>query len=111
MRWLRREAIVLAVCGGFGLLVLPALVYLVGERLLGEYQPGATMGTFYADIYGQLATPSVWAWLLVLGPWLAILLLRLLWFPLGWLGRHRALAAEDEDVQPPSLKHRIEPTI
>jgi len=98
LHWLRREALVLAIFGGFGLAVLPALVYLVGQQLLGEYQPDATVGTFYGDLYGHLAALSPWAWLLVLGPWLAVQLLRLLWLPLRPLARRpRRVRRESED--------------
>lgn len=106
MHWLRREALLLAVFGGFGLLVLPALVYLVGQVLLGEYRPGAGMGAFYADLYGHLAAASPWASLLVFGPYLAIQLLRLLWLPLGLLA-HRPNRRERQ----PRNDERIEPTI
>jgi hypothetical protein len=104
--WLRREGLLLAIFGGFGLLVLPALVYLVGQVLLGEYRPGAGMGAFYADFYGHLAGASPWAWLLVFGPYLAIQLLRLLWLPLG-LMVHRPRRRERESRN----EERIEPTI
>lgn len=98
MHWLRREALLFAVFGGLGLLALPALVYLVGQQLLGEYRPGANMGVFYADLYKHLGALSIWAWILVLGPWLAVQLLRLLWLPLGALTRRRAAASGgDED--------------
>jgi hypothetical protein len=93
--WLRREAMLFAIFGGFGVLVLPALVYLVGQRLLGEYRPDGGMGTFYSDLYAELASPSPWPWLLVLGPWLAILLLRLLWLPFGRLPGARARARHE----------------
>jgi hypothetical protein len=96
MHWLRREALLLAVFGGFGLLVLPGLIFLVGRQLLGEYRPDAAMGAFYADFYGYLAAFSPWAWLLVFGPWLAVQLLRLLWLPLGTLAR-RSQSPPDED--------------
>jgi len=96
LHWLRREALLLAVLAGFGLLVLPALVYLVGQQLLGEYSPGATMGTFYADFYGHLGAFSIWAWLLSLGPWLAVQLLRLLWLPLGPFMRRLPHPLHDE---------------
>jgi hypothetical protein len=92
---LRRELLMLAVFGGFGLLVLPGLVYAVGAFLLGEYRPGATVGSFYADLYAALAEPSPWAWLLVLGPWLGIQWLRLLWLPTGMLLRRGKTAAPD----------------
>lgn len=94
--WLRREGILLAICGGFGLLALPGLVYLVGQRLLGEYRPDAGIGTFYADLYGYLVAFSVWAWLLVLGPWLAVQFLRLLWIPLGRHNRRRPSSSDEE---------------
>jgi hypothetical protein len=106
LHWSRREALLLAVFGGFGLLVLPALVYLVGQFLLGEYRPGAGMGTFYADLYGHLGAASPWAWLLVLGPYLAIQLLRLLWLPLGLLMREPAPPRREDRT-----RERIEPTI
>lgn len=83
MGWLRREALLLASFGGFGLFVLPALVFLVGQQLLGPYRPDAGMSTFYGDLYGHLAAGSPWPWLLVMGPWLTIQLLRLLWLPIS----------------------------
>jgi hypothetical protein len=95
LRHLRREALLLLIAGGFGLLVLPALVYLVGAWLLGEYRPGAGMGVFYGDLYSELAAFSPFAWLLVMGPWLALQFLRLLWWPLRPLLRRRQ-APEDE---------------
>jgi hypothetical protein len=98
LQWLRREALVLAIFGGFGVAALPALVYFVGQQLLGEYRPGASVGTFYGDLYGHLAALSPWAWLLVLGPWLAVQLLRLLWLPLRLLAqRPRQVRSENGD--------------
>lgn len=95
--WPRREVLLFAVFGGFGLLILPGIVYLVGQRLLGEYRPDAGMGGFYADLYGHLGTLSVWAWLLVLGPWIAVQTLRLLWLPLEGLMRRDSPEDRDED--------------
>lgn len=90
---LRKELLLLALLVGFGVLALPGLVYAVGAFLLGEYRPGATVGTFYGDLYGQLLAPSPWAWLLVLGPWLGIQWLRLLWLPTRML-LHRGKAPD-----------------
>ncbi len=95
MHWLRREALLAAIFGGFGLLVLPALVYLVGQQLLGEYRPDAGLGTFYADLFARLGTPSPWVWLLVLGPYLAVQVLRLLWLPFGLLMRRHEAAPQE----------------
>jgi hypothetical protein len=97
---LRRELLLLALLGGFGLLALPGLVYAVGAFLLGEYRPGATVGMFYADLYGQLLAPSPWAWLLVLGPWLGIQWLRLLWLPTGLLLRRGKSAGPPAPAAP-----------
>jgi hypothetical protein len=94
LHWLRREGLLLVILGGLGLAGMPALVYLVGQWLLGDYQPGASMGTFYSDLFAELAVPSPWAWLLVLGPWLAIQLLRALWLPFRPLVRRRIPAPE-----------------
>ena len=95
----RRELLLFGLLAGFGLLALPALVYAVGVFLLGEYRPGATVGTFYADLYAELAAPSPWAWLLVLGPWLGVQWLRLLWLPLRAALR-RAPPAARAGVEP-----------
>ncbi len=92
---LRRELIWLAVMLVFGFLVLPALVYTVGDRLLGEYRPGAGMGAFYSDLYGALGRGEPWAWLLLLGPYLGILVLRILWIPM-----RRRPEAEAPDTEP-----------
>jgi hypothetical protein len=105
LRHLRREALLLLILGGLGLLALPALVYLVGEWLLGEYRPGAGMGVFYGDLYAELAALSPFAWLLVMGPWLALQFLRLLWWPLRPLLRGRQTPEDDAPTE------RIEPTI
>ncbi|MFU8896023.1 MAG: hypothetical protein ACNA8J_06510 [Gammaproteobacteria bacterium] len=102
MHWLRREALVAAILGGFGLLVLPALVYLVGQQLLGEYRPDAALGDFYTDLYGHLGAASPWAWLLVLGPYLAVQTLRLLWLPFGLLVRRQKSAPREAPPEDPA---------
>jgi hypothetical protein len=86
---LRRELWLFAIFAAFGWLLLPALVYLTGQVLLGEYRPDGGMGRFYADVYGALAGPGPWAWLLLLGPWLLVMAVRLLALPLVH-GRARA---------------------
>lgn len=90
--WLRRELAWFAFLLAFGVFVLPGLVYAVGTHLLGEYSPEGGAGLFYRDLYAAAAAPEPWAWLLLAGPWLAVLALRMLWLPL------RGGAAEpDED--------------
>lgn len=106
MKWLRRELLVLIVFGGFGLLALPAMVFLVGQGLLGEYRPGAGMSVFYGDLYRHLGAMKASAWLLVLGPYLGVQLLRLLWMPLGLLTRRRPPPREQSQAD-----RRVEPVI
>lgn len=100
MPW-RREMLLFAVLAGLGLLLFPALVYGVGVLLLGEYRAGASAGAFYADLYAELAAPSPWAWLLVLGPWLGVQWLRLLWLPFRAVLRRRGPAARAEGAPEP----------
>lgn len=90
---LRRELWLFAILAAFGWLLLPALVYLTGQVLLGEYRPDGGMGRFYADVYGALAGPGPWAWLLLLGPWLLVMAVRALAVPLF---RDRQSSGEDE---------------
>lgn len=59
-----------------GVIALPAMVYFVGQRVVGEYPDG--MGGLYAAIGDALVAGNVFAWILVLGPYLGILLIRLL---------------------------------
>ena len=80
--WIRRELIWLAVLLPLGFLALPAAVFTVGVELLGEYRPDGGMGRFYADLYSATGAGDPWAWLLLLGPWLGVTAIRLLWRPL-----------------------------
>ncbi|HSN71650.1 MAG TPA: hypothetical protein VLT59_09065 [Steroidobacteraceae bacterium] len=83
----RFELVFAAACLGFGLLVLPALVYWVGVRILGPYSDGG-LGAFYAGLFADLVSASGRAWLLVAGPYVALMLLRFVLF--GFSGRRRA---------------------
>lgn len=82
-RRLRREAILFAVMLAIGLL-LPVAIYFTGQLLLGDYSDdGAGVGHLYGDVFADLAAGSPFAWGLILGPWLGIQLVRLLWWPLS----------------------------
>lgn len=62
---------------GFGLFVLPALIYATGSLLLGAYGGGEHIGSFYGDFFRDLgATPQTWG--LVLGPYVLVQLARLI---------------------------------
>jgi hypothetical protein len=78
-----KEALLAFGALAFGLICLPALIFLVGQRLVGEYEAGL-VGLYEA--IGTALTEGQWyAWVLVLWPYLTLLLLR---FSL-WLRRHR----------------------
>lgn len=75
---LRFELIFASVWIGFGLLALPALIYWIGAMLLGPYGETAGLGTFYLDFFRDLAEPTARAWTLLLGPWVTVSVLRLI---------------------------------
>lgn len=115
---LRFELIAASVLLAFGLFVLPALIFWVGRTLLGPYGEGqgAGLGTFYGDLFGDLAAGSVRAWAVAVGPLVLISLLRLIFL------RKRIdsePAGTDEDrPSPPRQKHptpadprRVEPRV
>ena len=76
----RRELGFLALLLGFGLLVMPFLIYLAGVLTLGPYEGGllAFLGSLMVAFF--TATPT--AWLLVAGPYLLFTAIRLLTRPL-----------------------------
>jgi hypothetical protein len=59
-----------------GFLVLPALIFLVGDAVFGEYG-GSGFGAFYGALLGHLADGNTAAWFVVLSPYLVWQLLRL----------------------------------
>ena len=75
-RRLRFELIFASAWLGFGLFALPALIYLVGDSLLGPYTESGRLGRFYADFFADLAEPSGRAWALALGPLILVSLIR-----------------------------------
>jgi len=78
-----REALLAVSLLAFGLICLPVLIYVVGQRLIGEYEAG--LAGFYDAIGSALAGGSPFAWLLILSPYISIQLIR---FVL-WLRRQR----------------------
>ena len=86
----RRELLFFALVGGFGLIVLPFLIYVAGSRTLGPYEGGG-LGSFLKNLYGDFFTLHFSAWCLLLGPYALFTALRLLTRPL------RATAAPDDD--------------
>ncbi|NNM62674.1 MAG: hypothetical protein HKM03_10935 [Steroidobacteraceae bacterium] len=77
----RREASIALLWLAAGAVLLPVLIYLCGVTFLGSYA-GASLGRTFGTVLGGLGSGSPASWLVVTGPYLMILLLRLLSF--GW---------------------------
>ncbi len=96
-----------------GLVVLPALIYLVGGVLLGEYAGGGRLGSFYGDMLRDLGQGSWQAWSLVLGPLLLVQAGRLIFLQFGT----EPGARQPERPGPPraaakaEVRERREPTL
>ena len=78
-----QETLIALALAAFGLICLPALVFVVGQQLIGEYDSG--MIGFYEAIAAALAGGNVFAWTLVFSPYFVFQLIR---FSL-WLRHHR----------------------
>ena len=76
-----RESIMLAAFLVFGLFLLPVLIYLAGEQTLGPYRQDGGLGVFLKDFYGYLPSGKPWPWLLVTGPYLIFITVRILIWP------------------------------
>ena len=59
-----------------GLVILPILIYLVGQSLFGEYR-GFGFSDFYQSLHGELRAGEPVVWFLMLSPYIAWQLLRL----------------------------------
>jgi hypothetical protein len=81
-RW-RKEVVLAISCIAVGLLVLPALIYMVGGPILGAYGGGPHIGSFYGDFVRNLGTGVVRTWFIVLAPYLFVSLMRLIFWPWG----------------------------
>ena len=77
----KRELWTLCLCLALGLLLMPVLIFLVGNAELGPYSNGA-LGALLGDWYLALAKGSLAYWLVALGPYVALWALRGLryWF-------------------------------
>lgn len=94
---------------GFGLIVLPALIYVTGTLLLGAYGGGEHLGSFYGDYFRDLGkTPQTWA--LALGPYVLVQVARLIFTDFG---KSSPPPAEDKREPAPAtrVRERREPTI
>jgi hypothetical protein len=72
----RREITIAAATLAFGLLVLPFAIYLVGQRLIGEYAEDAGAMDLAESIWIDLLALRVPTWALVLSPYLLVQFIR-----------------------------------
>ena len=72
----QREVVLAAWLIGFGLLGLPFVVYVVGQRMLGEYGEGLGPFALAESIWLDLLSFRLAAWILVLSPYLTMQLAR-----------------------------------
>lgn len=109
---LRFELIFGSILLGFGLFALPGIIYWVGTALLGPYAEGAGAGTFYGDFFGDLATGSMRAWMLALGPLALISLIRLIFLRRPTDAGATADVAAPQPRPAPQPEHRrVEPRV
>jgi hypothetical protein len=98
-----------------GLFGLPAAIYLVGVLLLGPYKPGAGLMQFYADFFGDLAAPTLRAWIIALGPLIIISIVRLLFWgvspPQTPAAEQPAPSKVESTKDSSTVRSRIEPRI
>jgi len=81
LSWARRELVIFGAALLTGLLVMPFLIWIAGNRVLGPYTHGenARAGPFalLTDYFVGLAHGSLVFWVVALGPALLLWLLRL----------------------------------
>ena len=82
----KKEAALLAVFLFIGLVLLPIAIWFVGKAVFGAYG-GAGYADFYGTLSGKIRSGDLVAWFLVLSPWLALQVLRLLAH--GWRATSR----------------------
>jgi len=82
---LRRELLILGIALACGLLAIPLLIWVVGNRILGPYthtqDPTAGTGPMrlLADYFGGLAHGSIIFWCVAVGPYILVTLARALY--------------------------------
>ena len=82
---IRRELILLGIALACGFIVIPLLIWVVGNRILGPYvhSQDPTAGTgpmrLIADFFSGLTHGSVIFWCVVIGPYVLLTLIRFLY--------------------------------
>ena len=74
-----RELMILVILLAFGLFVVPLLIWAVGSGMLGPYTNGSAFALL-VDFFAGLRTGSLVYWSVVVGPYVFVMLLRLVWY-------------------------------
>jgi len=72
----KRELTIAASMLAFGLFILPLAIYLVGTKVVGEYGPDSGLLDLAEHIWTDFLSLRATAWILVLGPYVVVQLLR-----------------------------------
>jgi hypothetical protein len=80
-----REARAATILIGFGVCLMPFLIYFIGQWTLGPSETG--LAGFLKTLYGSFLTLEPSAWALLLGPYLLYAMMRLVRFSLRRNGR------------------------
>jgi hypothetical protein len=87
----RRELLIFGIAFAGGLILMPFLIWLVGNRVLGPYTHGQVLRAGPVKLLGDflvgLAHGSVIFWCVALGPYLLLMLIRLLYGFVRYPGR------------------------
>lgn len=107
---LKRELLFAVLGLALGLVLLPLLIYLVGQVILGTYSGGKQgFGSFYGDLIRDLAAPRFNSWVIVAGPYLMMLGLRLIF--LRGSAPNRNAPNDGQIGRSKRIKQRKEPTL
>lgn len=74
----RRELLLLLILLACGLFVVPLLIWVVGQWILGPYADGGAFALLM-DFFTGLKNGSLVYWAVVIGPYLFVLMLRAFW--------------------------------
>jgi hypothetical protein len=113
---MRFEVILASAWLAIGLFALPAAIYLVGVVMLGPYKPGAGLIQFYTDFFGDLAQPTMRAWVIALGPLILTTLIRVTFWGVPARDPEKPsipmpIRTEDPPESKPKTRERVEPRI
>ena len=73
---LKKEAAIFAAMLFLGFVLLPIVVWFVGNLVFGEYG-GSGYGDFFGRLGSKMLSGDIAAWFLVLSPWLGLQVVRL----------------------------------